>query len=332
VSAGTYMEQVDSGASSTASAATVQADKTQCSGSIIVQGYGPVSLASAGFNVPGKPGALVEVHDSDSIVPHMGGRAYFANSCIEGHYDNNEYAAFSLLGQTLRYTTDISGASCGCNAALYLASLRQNVEASNCSDYYCDANSICGVACAEIDIQEANRHAWYSTLHVYDDKGGSGGGYGAGTGGPRRDWNSSDYAPGSNCVDTSRPFEVTASFPMDASGALEALEVRLSQDGRSCALSTRIGEYAFGGRDGLAELSRALAAGMTPVVSYWSSKDMLWMDGLGSDNQGPCAQDEPRRCEDSVSFSSFSVESISVATASPLTALKRPQDQMMQME
>merc|ERR1719335_961100 len=102
-----------------------------------------------------------------------------------------------LLGKRFSYTTDMSGAGCGCNAALYLTSLPQSSSASDCGDYYCDANNVCGESCAEIDIQEANQYAWHSTLHTSQDHSGVGKGYGGGGkfwSGPR-DWTDEEYSP-----------------------------------------------------------------------------------------------------------------------------------------
>eukprot|EP00425_Heterocapsa_triquetra_P002507 CAMPEP_0195052460 /NCGR_PEP_ID=MMETSP0448-20130528/1801_1 /TAXON_ID=66468 /ORGANISM="Heterocapsa triquestra, Strain CCMP 448" /LENGTH=86 /DNA_ID=CAMNT_0040081609 /DNA_START=13 /DNA_END=269 /DNA_ORIENTATION=- len=80
----------------------------------------------------------------------------------------------------MKYSVNVHGAGCGCNAAMYLVSMRQNTEKSTCGDYYCDANSVCGIPCAEIDIQEANMYAWHSTLHSSTDKSGVGSGEGGG--------------------------------------------------------------------------------------------------------------------------------------------------------
>ena len=54
----------------------------------------------------------------------------------------------------------------------------QSSEPSSCGDYYCDANTVCGVACAEIDLMEANQVAFVSTVHVADDSNGDGFGQG----------------------------------------------------------------------------------------------------------------------------------------------------------
>jgi len=284
-----------------------------CPGKLAVAGTGEVALVGAQWNKPAQAAGRVGVHDG--VVAHMGGRAYFGTSCSSGHYHNTEYAAFRLLGMTLRYTVDLSGAACGCNAAVYLTSLRQNGQLSSCSDYYCDANKVCGVSCAEIDIQEANRHAFYSTLHTADDGVGVGKGYGA----DRSTWNASVYGPGASCIDTSEPFEVSASFPVDEMGVLLAMEVRLSQHGKPCPLSLSIDNYHPFHRDGMIELSQALLEGMTPVISYWGvGEDMLWMDGRGAGGQGPCDISHADSCADSVRLYGFSVHSIE--RAPPLRA------------
>lgn len=175
---------------------------------------------------------------------------------------------------------------------------------SSCEDYYCDAAKVCGLSCVEIDIQEANTRAWFSTVHASDDLAGLGGGYGA----TRSTWNSSQYGVGGSCIDTTRPFSVSASFPIDSNGSLSALVVTLSQDSKPCPLSVRVDSYAPLNRRGLDELTVALRAGMTPIVSYWGDgEDLQWMDGPGPDSQGPCAAEEPKKCGESVRFWGFVV-------------------------
>jgi len=274
-----------------------------CPGDFEIPGFGHVALVNAAWNKPGDRAGKVVV--SDTISPHMKGRSYFGTSCHEGDYAQSEYAAMFLLGKTLTYQVDLSGASCGCNAALYLTSLRQSSGESSCKDYYCDAAKVCGLSCVEIDIQEANTRAWFSTLHAADDLAGVGGGYGA----TRGTWNASQYGVGGECIDTSKPFSVSAFFPVDGNGSLAAMEVTLSQVGRPCPLSVRVDRYAPLGRPGgLDEVAEALKGGMTPIVSYWGAgEDLQWMDGLGPRGEGPCTAEAPATCSDSVRFWGFAV-------------------------
>lgn len=267
------------------------------------------------------------------IRPEMTGRAYFGDRCVEGKYSNHDYMALPLIGKTLRYTTDVGKAGCGCNAAFYLASMRQNLQPSKCGDYYCDANSYCGVKCTEIDIQEANRFAWHSTPHTATDRSGLAKGCGGGGRdwvGPR-EWNKNQYGPGAACIDTYRPFEVAVSFyagpahwfwPRILGGpeTLASMVVTLSQNGSSCPLSVTISDYdgntsisaPFSGQ-AMSELYSALKAGMTPVIAYESGDSFLWLDGVGADGQGSCKRDYASACpreEDSVKFYGFSLESV----------------------
>jgi len=282
-------------------------DLKKCPGTIQMSGYGPVQIIKAGVNTPGVDVGEVEV--AGDVRCHMEGRTYFGDTCSRS-YSNSEYLSLHLLGKTLKYTVDLSGSACGCNAAFYLVSMHQNNEVSDCNDYYCDANKVCGVRCAEIDIQEANMHAWYSTLHVQDDGSGKGSGFGA----YHNQFDATQYGIGGSCIDTQLPFEVAASFPIDVNGHLRAMKITLSQQGKTCPLSFQVDGYSPAGRDGMQELSEALAAGMTPVISYWgkglNGNAMQWMDGLGPNGQGPCAKEHANSCGPSVAFSNFAVTDV----------------------
>eukprot|EP00933_Yihiella_yeosuensis_P084049 TRINITY_DN98401_c0_g1_i1.p1 TRINITY_DN98401_c0_g1~~TRINITY_DN98401_c0_g1_i1.p1 ORF type:complete len:358 (+),score=54.02 TRINITY_DN98401_c0_g1_i1:90-1076(+) len=283
-----------------------------CPGNISFEGYGTVHLVNAYWNVPNDLAGKVNVVNN-TVVAGLKGRTYFADGCAVGSYTPSDYIALKLLGKRLRYMSDLSNAGCGCNAAVYLTSLHQNNAVSGCHDYYCDANSICGVKCAEIDIQEANNKAFGATLHVEDDKYGVGKGYGGGGSNwnGHRDWNQWEYGPEGACINTRRPYQVSAEFPVDGRGILKAMTIILSQEGSICELKASIRNYRHHGKDSMSELTSALAAGMTPILSYWNSTDMLWLDGKGQDGQGPCdAKDEGLNCGESVRFYDFVVEDL----------------------
>merc|ERR1719189_569046 len=123
-----------------------------CPGPVEIAGLGQTQLTNAGSNVPGEGAGKTEVKDLSSVVAHMDARIYFSDKCTNGSYSNERYQGLKLLGRTLKFSTDISGAGCGCNAALYMVSMKQNSDISSCKDYYCDANSVCGVPCTEVDI------------------------------------------------------------------------------------------------------------------------------------------------------------------------------------
>jgi len=260
-------------------------------------------------NTPGDEAQQIEVQDG-AIVAWMSGRTYFAESCSEDSYEAVEYKALPLLGRTIKWTIDLNGAGCGCNAAVYLTSLAQNTKKSDCSDYYCDANQVCGVACAEVDLQEANMHSWRSTLHVSEDGTGESAGYG-GVGPHTKSWGPADYGPDGNCVATTLPFDVEVGFPVDENGVLKAMQVILSQEGKPCKISATIDKYTVGAKNGIAEISEALAAGMTPIISYWSNEGLGWMDGPRPDpaggKEGVCEIDTPKDCPEFVKIYGFSV-------------------------
>mmetsp|Transcript_32435 Transcript_32435/g.75746 ORF Transcript_32435/g.75746 Transcript_32435/m.75746 type:complete len:317 (+) Transcript_32435:49-999(+) len=284
-----------------------------CSGSIELQGHGSIQTANAYWNVPGELAGSVEVNDG-AIHVFMKGRTYFSDTCLPTQFSNSHYAKLFLLGKSLRWTTDISQTDCGCNAAFYLGSLHQNSDISKCEDHYCDANDVCGVRCTEIDLQEANKYAFHSVLHLPDDNSGMGLGYGGGglDWSWHRDWTKEEYGPGANCIDTNHPFEVEVGFPVGSDGQLVAITTRLAQPGSPCELTAQVltDSYTFKGRKSTSELTQALHEGMTPIVSYWSAENMQWMDGKGADGLGPCPKDVPDQCGASVQFYGFALESL----------------------
>mmetsp|Transcript_29637 Transcript_29637/g.57294 ORF Transcript_29637/g.57294 Transcript_29637/m.57294 type:complete len:615 (+) Transcript_29637:2-1846(+) len=280
-----------------------------CPGSIHVKGYGPVSMVPSGWGstVTSLMKAPIEVLDGSVVVPHLDSRGYFAHTCKAGTYANEEYLSLKLLGGTLRYSVDLSDVGCGCNAAVALTQMVHNDRPTQCNDYYCDASNVCGETCVEIDLQEANRHAWRSTLHSADDRNGLGKGYGGGGwgwNGPR-DWDPSQYGPDGRCIDTREAFEVAVHFPVDSEGNLTAMEVTLLQ--HQCKLELKFDRYVD-----LPTVSDALRKGMTPVVTYWGSEELSWLDGQGADSRGPCTSEEPASCSKVVVFRGFSVEGVPV--------------------
>ena len=184
---------------------------------------------------------------------------------------------------------------------------------SGMGDYYCDSAGIGGVHCAEVDIQEANAHAWHSVVHTDHDPDGKDGGFGGGEwswSGPR-DWTKEQYSPGGNCVDTSAPFRVNVSFPIDdRTQELSHIETILSQNG--CSIKTRrVGKG--GGRhsysdEQMKEISIAIRAGMTPVFSHYTTGHIAWLSGVGKDKKGACnaALNARSTCSE-MFFSEFSV-------------------------
>jgi len=285
-----------------------------CPGTIEFDGYGPVEITVTAVNTDqGDDAATVNVEDG-KVMPDYNGRSYFADTCHSGQFDHKAYLALPLLNKAITFTTDMSGLGCGCNAAFYLTNMHQNSKISKCGDYYCDANSVCGVACHEIDIMEGNAHAFHYTLHSEDDRFGVGGGYGGGSphwSGPR-EWTKQQYGPGGECINTSEPFQVTAAFPMDSWGMLKAMVITLSQAGKPCNLTGSVTHYdgnttnsAKGSNAGMAALTGSLKAGVTPIVSFWGHDDMTWMDGVGKDGLGPCAKDTEVNCPNSTTMRDF---------------------------
>lgn len=134
-------------------------------GSVSFPGSGsPITVILNGGSVA-SDGSIV------SAAPN-GERLYLGTSCdVNGDKPWDNLLNVKPLGKILSYTVDLSSAGCNCNAALYLVSMAQQrafkSKKATCKGdpTYCDANSVCGSKCSEIDLMEANNHAFVSTLH-----------------------------------------------------------------------------------------------------------------------------------------------------------------------
>jgi len=242
----------------------------------------------------------VDLLEGEWLVPHLNSRAYFTDRCRHPELGvGPQFSKIKLLGKTIRYTTDLSGAGCGCNAELRLvAASPEDIDKEN-SDF-------------RIDLQGGNQYAWSSQLHVRQDWIGISIGYGGGEAdwNGKRDWTGSEFGPDGSCIDTSNPFDVAVSFPIDKNGFMLAMEVTLSQFGKPCPLFARLDDYTFEKKNGIRALSKALEAGLTPSISYSAADDLSWLDGLGKDGKGPCVKDVPKACPNTVRFYGFSLEPI----------------------
>jgi hypothetical protein len=316
-----------SGAAESAAGKGQKLPKPTCQAPLKVGGAhgGELRIVPTGWkNKEGYADVLV---NGTELCPELGARACFAEDCTPGVYNNTQYARSNLLGKTLRFSTDLTGAGCGCNVAFYMTSMGHNPRPSECFDHYCDASNVCGESCAEIDIMEANQHAWHSTLHKATDAEGAASGFGGGGDGWNgpRNWTSQEYGIGGECIDTSKPFQVAVSFPTDAHGEMQAMHVSLSQSGGSCVLQARIDGYL----KGKALLSKALMDGMTPIVSYWADDHMTWMDGAGEDGRGSCKQDSVKNCAKTVRLFDFLVEDMGTRDGARLKQEAVDQDDAM---
>lgn len=192
---------------------------------------------------------------------------------------------------------------------------------------------------AWIEKQEATPENGYMSVYksMYDHdglSGGNGGGMGAGNG--PRSLKNEDFAPGSSTIDTNHDFELSASF-FEKAGKFDRFVVELHQGrGRNLTvidtswdqdvlakhgsfslndrtvqsrLHSNPEKYGYEGSP-MEDLTNVLKAGVTPIFSFWSSKNMDWMDGLGDDGLGPCKH-ETMGCDDmDVEFGGMVVEDI----------------------
>ena len=144
--------------------------------------------------------------------------------------DGRKKRKLDLRGRELRFTADVSGVPCSCNAAVYLVGMTGG---------YCDIQT--SNWCTELDLFEANEAAVQATVHTRRGKGGDGtcnqwgcavnwGNFPlASSGGGRT---ADLFGRGARLgIDSRRPFGVAASLSAEGE-----LVVRLSQDNRTLTL------------------------------------------------------------------------------------------------
>lgn len=213
----------------------------------------------------------------------------------------SDFREFSLLGKEISVTVDLNSASCGCNAAFYMTSMPA-LKPGAANDFYCDANSVGGNSCPEIDLIEANQNALHSTVHACKqpwnesncDKGGFVSKFGQGT---------KDFGIGPGfAIDTTKPFRVSNAFHTTGI-TLEAVTTTISQG--SVTINSTLDSILLG------RAQDAISSGMVLVMSYWGASSMGWLDSP------PCASDPVGQCPASITFSQ-----ISVGPAPPSTAVR----------
>jgi len=244
------------------------------------------SLAVGGVDgrlyVAGHGGKVV----NDRLSLWHNARTFMVSSDRTG-LDPHDITQFRLLGKTFTFEVDLSSVGCACNLALYLVSApaldMDGKPIRGAGEYYCDANKVDGQWCPEVDIMEANNHAFQATPHKCDapvnghhytacDRGGCA-------------QNTKDianaYGPGSSfTIDTRHPFNVSTAF-LERSQTLVGMITTLRQGGRSVVLDHANCQASY-----LAQLSNAMSAGMSLIMSYWgdAASTMSWMD------MPPCGQ------------------------------------------
>ena len=243
-------------------------------------------------------GGVGEVSVSGSSVKfNSNSGAFFTNSSRES-YSPDMFLLFNLLGKKFKFTIDLHEAGCGCNAALYFTSMpaynsNQQVDPTKCGNYYCDANSVCGIYCPELDVIEANNKGIQITPHKCAEPTGKYYNWcdGRGCGQNVQKSNPSLYGWGSDyLINTQKPFDVEMSLKA-VNGQLSSIETVLKQEGRS---HTIIHSDSNCGAGYLSDITKPLNYGMVLIFSYWgdasSGNDMTWLDSPPCDGTIGCNQ------------------------------------------
>eukprot|EP00966_Prymnesium_polylepis_P134250 3103216-Prymnesium_polylepis.1 len=230
--------------------------------------------------------------DSDGAAILLQGdqRAYLTRPHATRSWADIAYDRLRLLGRTLHVTIDVSNTGCGCNAALYLVSMREPLPSGSS---YCDIQAADPRRCLEIDLFEGNLKSAVATLHTQKGQAADGtcNQWGCAAGWGPADENCK-FGRGSPNVDSSRPFELSAHF--DGEGHME---IAITQDGQRRQLwdvaSAGNGASAVP-EDASIRVKAALTEGMVLVASLWGAEGsgMSWLDGGCSAEYPHCVLDD----------------------------------------
>jgi hypothetical protein len=211
-----------------------------------------------------------------TLTMKMGERSYLTKAesatalATEGYYSPN------LLGGSVSYDVDVSGADCGCVDTFNLVQMpghnKDGSIASTDGFGYCDAAHTVGVYCPEFDFMEANlygfnSHTWrcgkpdenmyydfctkenncHLDVHDYGD----------------------NYGPGNATIDSTKPFHVETNF-IRKDDTLDYYTVELTQEGRSLLMSS--------GNCDTGNFGYELADGMAFMVSTRGSDDNIGLE------------------------------------------------------
>lgn len=145
-------------------------------------------------------------------------------------------------------------------------------NATTLNDHQCDGNCVAGYGCNELDIQEANMHAFRVTTHPCDSRGCDAPGCGVSL------QNFISQGPGEKQkIDTTKQFNVKTEFE-ENNGTLENIKTTFTQDSKVEVFNfhkSQCEEWHF------VTMGEQLKKGFNVILQNWGQRteDMKWLDG-----------------------------------------------------
>jgi hypothetical protein len=285
--------------------------------------------------------------EGDTFGMHGNSRMYLVDNWHANDWWGTNFERFDLLGKKVSFEVDVSLVPCGCAATLYFVSMGKPGPGPN----YCDIQAGRGYEpCFEVDLMEANRMAYHTSLHTHSGDAHDGtcnAKYGCTVNigrypYMRSGWRTGDlYGPGARGIDTKKPFRVAAFFDWEGNMTISLAQGNFTVPlyNRSSAGNVKAhllptlkqGEefpswaspFKPGGvpDDAVAKTATAMKGGVVLVTSLWSggatpSDDTHWLDNFAC---GPM-HTAGHTCDVSsaiVKFSGLEVEELEPPTPAP---------------